>query len=43
VDEERTAGGHAVVFDGSSLAGGTYVVRLAAGGAVRTRRVTRVR
>ncbi|MEM6289600.1 MAG: T9SS type A sorting domain-containing protein, partial [Bacteroidota bacterium] len=37
------AGEHAIPLDGADLAPGLYVVRLAAGGAVRTRTLVRSR
>jgi hypothetical protein len=43
VEGMRGAGRHAVAFDGSALPGGTYLVRLAAGGEVQSRPVTLVR
>jgi hypothetical protein len=43
VEGERAAGQHEAVLDGSRLPSGTYLVRLEAGGAVATRRVTLVR
>ena len=39
----RAAGRHAVVLDGTRLPAGVYLVRLEAGGAVQTQRITRVR
>ena len=43
VDRRLEAGSHEVPFDGSPLPSGSYLVRLEAGGAVETRRVTLVR
>ncbi len=43
VDAEQTAGRHTATFDARSLASGVYVYRLAAGGEVRTGRVTLVK
>jgi hypothetical protein len=43
VDEEREAGRHAAVLSADGLASGVYVVRLRAGDAVQTQRVTVVR
>lgn len=40
VDATREAGEHTVAFDASHLPSGTYVVRLEAGGAVQTQRLT---
>jgi uncharacterized delta-60 repeat protein len=42
VDGEREAGRHAATLDGLALPSGAYVVRLEAGGAVLTQRLTRV-
>ena len=43
VDDVRAAGTHAVALDAAALPSGTYLVRLQAGGAVQTQRVTLVR
>jgi hypothetical protein len=43
VDGERPAGRHEAVLDGRMLPSGVYLVRLAAGGEVRTRAVTLAR
>ncbi len=43
VSDAADAGQHAVVFDGSGLPSGAYVVRVAAGGNVRTQRLTLLR
>ena len=40
---DQEAGQHTVLFDGSGLANGIYVYRLAAGGAVETRRMVLVK
>jgi hypothetical protein len=40
VDEYREAGTHAVAFEASSLPSGTYLVRLRAGAATQTQRLT---
>ncbi len=42
-DEHREGGAHEAAFDASALPAGAYVVRLAAGGRVETRRVTVLR
>jgi len=43
VDDVRAAGTYAVALDAAALPSGTYLVRLQAGGAVQTQRVTLVR
>lgn len=43
VDEELAAGAHVAAFDGATLPAGPYLVRLTAGGAVLTGRLTLVR
>jgi CSLREA domain-containing protein len=43
MDKTLAAGRHEVVFDRSALPGGTYLVRLEAGGHVRARPVTHIR
>lgn len=43
VDEERAAGYHTATFSPRDLAAGVYVVRLEAGGELRTQRITIVR
>jgi CSLREA domain-containing protein len=43
VDAETEAGAHAVRFEGARLPSGTYLVRLEAGGRVRTQRITLLR
>ena len=43
VDGTREAGQHTTVFDAAGLPSGTYLVRLEAGDAVQTQRLTLVR
>ena len=43
VNEDRSAGDHEVLLDGSKLANGTYFYRLQAGDYVQTRRIVLIK